>query len=467
MQNFDGSFGRYDSLSHFAGQFMSNTNILDSISPPNRGNPPSTAIDAFSRREAFWKPIILWVIVFLFFQMSAPNYHWLSDKGDTPYGSDFLQEWVGARIILEGQSGMLYNTEYFQSRQHDSKLLGFSWDANCFFPAVYPPIHYLAFLPFALIPYRWAVLLWLGILIAFAINAAHQIQGIALRQSSETSLAPSRRRAFQATIWFGVFFFPAILTSITMGQKSVIWLAILTSTWQLLLGKRELKAGLVFGLLSVKPTLFFLMPLMFLIHGRTRFFLGASMTVTILWGSSVCLMPADSWYGFFEAVKESSNYPGMNGYRLDWSCNLLSLAYAMPANLQAWFKQSICVILAIYSMMCCFQRGRADVLSPEKLLLVLCGTFLLSPHAYSYDMCLFLLPVFWISAQQPRVGFVYYTLLTLTIAAASMTLSILHLPILPILLVGLVCELRLRTRFGKRKMDYFQESGPSIAHVTA
>jgi hypothetical protein len=387
---------------------------------------------------------LLWLIIFVFYLVAAPNYRWLPDKGDTPYGADFLQEWVGARIVLEGDAENLYNTALFQARQHDQLELGFAWDANCFFPPVYPPMHYFAFAPLALMPYRWAVLVWLGILIAFAISAAHQIRNIALQNASETFASPSRRSALQVSIWFGIFLFPALLASLTMGQKSVIWLLIVTSTWQLLLKKRDLTAGLVFGLLSIKPTLFFLLPLVLLSHGRMRFFVGASITVAALWGTGLCLIPAESWFGFLDGVKGSSNYPGMNGYRLDWSCNLLSLAYAIPASFQVGFKQSICVILAIYCLIGCFERRNYDVLSPEKLLLILCVTFLLSPHAYSYDMCVFLLPIFWIFAQQPRVGFVYYMLLTMAVAAAAMVLTILSLPVLPILLVGIVCELRLR-----------------------
>lgn len=401
-------------------------------------------------RATWWSTlrnaVLLWGILFTFYQVAAPNYRWLPDKGDTPYGADFLQEWVGARMVLEGESKMLYNTELFQSRQHDERLLEFTWVANAYFPPVYPPMHYAAFVPFALIPYRWAVLLWLGILIAFAILAAHQIQSIALRYGRNTFDSPARYRTLQASIWVGVFLFPAVLSSLTMGQKSVIWLVILTSTWQLLLRKRDLAAGFVFGLLSLKPTLFFLLPLVLLSHGKIRFFSGASIAVAATWGAGLCVMPVESWFGFLEAAKGSSNYPGMNGYRLDWSCNLLSLAYAIPTPVQSWFKQSVCVILAIYCLIGCFERRNTDVLSPDKLLLVLCATFLLSPHAYSYDMCLFLLPVFSLCALHPRMGFSYYTLLTMTVAVSAVVLNTLNLPILPIVLIGIVCEMRLRTR---------------------
>ena len=388
----------------------------------------------------------LWLVCFGLFLAVAPNFHFQPHTGDTPYGADFLQEWIGAQLVYEGDVSSLYDTNLFQSRQHDQARLGFEWTANRLFPPVYPPMHYAAFVPLALIPYRWAALIWLGFLIACALLAAYQIEKIAQHYFREKFASPARRQNLRAFIWLGLLLFPSILFSINLGQKSVIWLLILTSTWQLLLNKRDLVAGLVLGLLSLKPTLFFLLPLVLLSRGKFRFFLGASLTVLAIWGSGLCLFPAEAWLGFLREVGGSSNYPGQNGYRLDWSCNLLSLAYAVPSALQSWVKQSVCAILAIYCLLSCFERRDSNPLSPETLMVTLATTFLLSPHAYSYDLCLFLFPIFWIYSQQPRVGFTYYALLIFAIAASGSILTSFGLPILPILLMAIVFEARLRYR---------------------
>lgn len=418
-------------------------------------------------RKACWKvarfPLLLWVILFAIFQLAAPNYLWLADQGDTPFGADFLQEWVGARMLLEREATLLYNTEEFQLRQHDEQALGFSFAPNVYFPPVYPPVHYAAFTPLAFIPYRWAVTIWLGVLIASAIAAAYQIQGIALHHASGTFASPSRRRLLQLSIWFGFFLFPPILASIAIGQKSVLWLLILTLAWKLLLSKRDVWAGVAFGLLSIKPTLFFLLPLVLLRSGNIRFFLGASITVVVIWGSALAMIPQDAWYGFLEAVKGSSNYPSQNGYRFDWSCNLLSLAYAVPVSMQGWFKQSFCLILGLYCLLSCFEiRGR-DSLSPDRLLFVIAATFLVSPHAYSYDLCVLLLPVLWIGAMQPRLGLIYYTVFAISIAASTAILDAFSLPVLPILLVGVLCEMRLRLRVARRDREGFFRSSEAFA----
>lgn len=430
---------------------------------------PSNHAPATSSERCWWttsrNALLLWLACFIAFLAVAPNFHFQPDTGETPYGADFLQEWVGARLIYEGKVDSLYETNLFQSRQHDRELLGFEWSANRLFPPVYPPMHYGAFIPLALIPYRWAALLWLGFLVACALLAAFQIARIAQHHADEKFASPARRLKLRAFIWLGLLLFPMVLFSTNLGQKSVIWLVILTSTWQLLLNKRDLLAGLVFGLLSLKPTLFFLLPLVLLRRGKFRFFLGASLTVVAIWGSGLCLFPSEAWLGFLREVGGSSNYPGQNGYRLDWSCNLLSLAYAVPTTMQSWVKQSVCAILAIYCIFACFERRNSDVLSPENLLMTLATTFLLSPHAYSYDLCLFLLPVFWISSQQPRVGFAYYILFTFAIAISSGFLEAFGLPILPILLMAIVFESRLRNRITQPRRDEFQPINPPSANA--
>ena len=124
------------------------------------------------------------------------------------------------------------------------------------------------------------------------------------------------------------------------------------------------------------------------------------------------------------------------------------------------------MILAIYCLICCFERRKTNILSPEKLLLMLCATFLLSPHAYSYDLCLFLLPVFLTWAQQPRMGFAYYALLTMTVAVSAVVLNTLHLPILPIILIGIICEMRLRTRSSENATGHSTNSEPNLDHVS-
>ena len=113
---------------------------------------------------------------YLFF---APNYAWNAEETGTAYGADFLQEWVGARMVLTGHVSELYNVEVFRAWQYDPTIVGFEWKTDQYFPPVYPPPHYALFTPFALISYRSAVVVWLLLLLGAAWFSAQLIADIA------------------------------------------------------------------------------------------------------------------------------------------------------------------------------------------------------------------------------------------------------------------------------------------------
>jgi hypothetical protein len=378
----------------------------------------------------------------------------------TPYGADFLQEWIGAQMIIRGHAGSLYDTETFRKWQHDDALLGFAWRDSSFFPPVYPPIHYALFTPFALIPYRWAVVLWVTALVFCAMLSTKWIVMIARHHArSEDSSSNSESDRAQ-WFWLALILFPSLLFSITLGQKSCVWLLILCGAWRLLQTRRSLASGLVFGLLSVKPTLFFLVPLVLLWNRQWRFFAGATMSVLALWGGCLFVVPFETLVSFVKLAGQAGNYAESNGYQLDWSCNLMTIAYSMPAGWELWCKWAICFPLAAYIVFACFADKEHPFDSPHKLMMMLCTTLLLSPHTYHYDLCILLLPILWLAVVNWRTSFVYYAMLAIGVAIAAELQSLLHVPAIPILLIGILCELRLRGILANR-----EHQEPALASI--
>jgi hypothetical protein len=84
-------------------------------------------------------------------------------------------------------------------------------------------------------------------------------------------------------------------------------------------------------------------------------------------------------------------------------------------------------------------------------MMMLCTTLLLSPHTYHYDLCILLLPILWLAVVNWRTSFVYYALLAIGVAIAAELQSLLHVPAIPILLIGILCELRLRGILANRE----------------
>jgi len=120
------------------------------------------------------------------------------------------------------------------------------------------------------------------------------------------------------------------------------------------------------------------------------------------------------------------------------------MAYSLPVELTQWCKWAICIPLSIYLLYCVFEDRHYAVESPEKALMLLGSTILISPHTYHYDLCVLLLPILWLAVTDTKRGIATYALVAIGVTVASDTQVYFHIPIVPILLVGMVCELRLR-----------------------
>jgi hypothetical protein len=412
--------------------------------------PSAVAVQAMqethSKSRTMWLKCCAFLAIFGSYLFFAPNYDWTQQSSDTPYGADFLQEWVGARMVVTGNVSHLYDVDMFRAWQHDPSIVGFEWASDQYFPPVYPPPHYVLFSPLACIPYRWAALVWLASLIVAAFGSAKLIVDIATHHAANLGADEWRDTNVKTEyLWIAMLLFPSLFFSITLGQKSVYWLLIVCMTWRLLQSHRDYSAGMVFGLLSIKPTLFFLFPLVMLRNLRWRFFVGSSLSVCTIWGATACFVPMDTWLAFVGSGLQSvGSYAENSGYRLDWSCNLMTMAYSVPAEAMQWCKWAICLPLAIYLLYCVFEDKSYTVESPEKALMLLATTLLISPHTYHYDLCVLLLPILWLVATTPKYGFAYYGMLAVGLAVAPQMQEYLQIPIVPILLIGMVCELRLR-----------------------
>ncbi len=397
------------------------------------------------QKPSWWIQGLVFASLACVYLFLAPNYEWKSEETGTAYGADFLQEWVGARMVVTGHIAELYNVEVFRAWQYNPDVVGFAWKTDAYFPPVYPPPHYVLFSPFAFVPYRWAVVLWVLTLIGAAFLSSTLIADIVnharTSHHSETSGLLKSRSNF---LWLGLILFPSLLFSITLGQKSVCWLLLICLTWRLLQCHREYAAGMVFGILSIKPTLFFVVPLVLLRNGCWRFFVGASVSVCIIWGGTACLVPMETWLKFAQILGTIGSYAENTGYHLEWSCNLMTMAYSLPMDQIQWCKWAICLPLSIYLLYAVFEDRNNAIDSPQKAMMLFGTTLLISPHSYHYDLCILLLPILWGIAAAPKQGMAWYGLLAVGVTVAGDVIELFHVPILPIVLVGIVCESRLR-----------------------
>ena len=376
----------------------------------------------------------------------SPSHHWQPDREtEAPYGNDFLQEWVGGHLILSGEAKHLYDKSIFEAWQHDPRHVGCQWSKATYFQPVYPPPHYGMATIIAWIPYRYALIVWsVLLLIAMAIGSWLTARFIVEFQSFTGNAFA--KNFMERWSWIAILLFPPSVYCFIMGQKGPIWFLIFAASWALLRNRRDGWAGIAFGLLSIKPTLFFLLPIVMLRYGCWRFIVGVAFSVAVVWGAAFAMLPLEVWRGFGETTLLSSSYAGIDGYHLEWSCNLLCMSYiGRGASEIALLKFLLVLPLCIYGLISVTKPKRLEVDNPNTLWRILIVTFLLSPHAYYYDMVVMLVPILWFVTSNPKRGLVYYALLVVSIIAAPTAWSMLGVPLIPIVLLGILVEHGLST----------------------
>lgn len=381
----------------------------------------------------------------------APNYRWSDSFDETPYAADFLQEWTGAQLILFGEADALYSDRFVQA-QHDKSIVGFTWNSAEYFPAVYPPPHYLVFWAFGLIPYQWAGLCWLMAQFVFVYVSWLAIRDLMDHEATKAGNEDVANR-YAPSMWVALVLFPALLFSITLGQKSTLWMMLIALSVCSVIRGKNFTGGLIFGLLSIKPTLFFLVPLVMLKQRRWGFVAGSFMAAVVIWGGAYLMMPASVWTGFFGVASSVGSFAENGGYRPEWSCNLMSLAYALPSDYVGWGKLAICAPLAIYLVfVAIFRSPKMD--DPSGWLLVLVCTALLSPHFYYYDMCVLLAPLLWLWSRSSREATTVYIAIAVCCVVNGDVYRIFGVPPMPIVLIGIVCaaglEVAMKEKVGSR-----------------
>lgn len=340
-------------------------------------------------------------------------------------------------MIVRGQAEKLFDAPTFDAWQHDPERIGFRWDADAYYPTVYPPPYYLLLSPLGWISYRWAVPLWLGLLLGCL---------LAVPAVMEKFYGNKTTRQGARWFWPVMLLFPPLLLSLTMGQKGAVWLLIWAATWSLLHCKRPLAAGAVFGLLSIKPTLFFLLPLVMLYHRQWRFVSGASLSFGGIWLMAACLLPHTVWAEFLDVARGAGHYHQQAGYQLHWSCNLLSLASGLePSWLPGWIGKVLLAVLAGYvvSRVLALRRLAAAGSTEDDYLkagpsmgCVLLATCLLSPHFYAYDLVVLLLPIRLLWNEQRGQAVLLLGLVWGGMLTSQLCLNTVGLPLMPVILLG-------------------------------
>ena len=302
-----------------------------------------------------------------------------------PLGGDIIQEYIGGHL-WNNERANLYNWHRSAELQHDVNLVGFEWQESGYFPMVYPPFHY----QIASIGAGWS---YRNFVFASMFTVA-----ISLSIAAFAFLHWYREIRLGAGAWFFIaILFTPLLLSINMGQKSAVLLAILTVTFVCLHHKRPFAAGLIFGLIAFKPYLAIPIGIAMLCKKQYEFVAGSLVTLSFLVLVSLVASPS-SWLEYIQTCLGMTDYLSTGGYQLEhshsiWGATELLLGTSNPTIVK---PISTVALIGLLTLMGRILSGPVDLSSTRfafQFSALIIATVLISPHFYTYDLTILLLPL--------------------------------------------------------------------------
>jgi len=367
----------------------------------------------------YWLPLGLTVLIVASIYAFSPNFRNVGGPDASPYAGDFLQEWIGGYMVRAGDHHRLYDLAYARALQHDTDLVGFQFNEREYFPVVYPPFYYLVISPLSHLPMRTAAWVW-GVFLTgcFAATAVLLGRGLLFGAGHPTGIAPSLQpvdigtdtqgshgrlaAVLPWTLPLAVLFVP-LLESLSSSQKGTLCLLILTGTFLLLRRNRPLAAGMVFGLLAFKPQLTLVIAVAMLLKRQWRFVLGGILTGVVLVGLSLAV-GWDACRAYARFATATADYVQNAGYDVHKSHCLygfFTLLFGLPPTPAT----KVATLLAGCGVIYLLARTLRGPLAPGSPRFVaqfsslIVATVLLSPHLFTYDLTVLLLPMVLLAAQ--------------------------------------------------------------------
>jgi alpha-1,2-mannosyltransferase len=279
-------------------------------------------------------------------------------------GRDFVNTWVGGELALTRTPQSHFSADAYNALLADK--FGGRYPLHIW---SYPP-HLLLFTwPFALLPYSIAYVLYV-------------IAGLILYLAVVTE---GERRADHLLL---LALAPAVTVNIWCGQNGFLTSALLVGGLSQL-DRRPTLAGVLFGLLTIKPQLGVLLPLMLVLTRRWRTIVAAAITIVILLALTCVAFGPDVWAAYWHDAMPVQSKVFLRDYENFMTHMPTAFMNARVAGLPLSIAGGIQAVLSLASIIAVGWTfwARRDVDMANAMLVT--ATFLVTPYAFNYDMVVF------------------------------------------------------------------------------
>lgn len=352
-------------------------------------------------------------------------------------GRDFLNTWMGGRSAFAGGPAAWFDAATYNAALRG--MLGGPYPAHFW---SYPP-HVLLFIwPFGLMPYLPAYIAWCVVGIALYLFAS--------------SIVIARDRL----LFVGVA--PAVAVCVFFGQNGFYSAALLIGGL-VCLERRPVLAGVLFGILTIKPQLGLLLPIVLLLERRWLTIAVAAATTALLVVTTALLFDWTIWLAFWREVVPQQQWLTAHGGGLLFAmvssvffgARLLHLPEAV-----AWALQGTVSVLAVAALVWVYWKRRDPALS---LAFFVTATFLVTPYILNYDMVVLAFVVALLRDRADNDRADHWLLIAVwTLPVTMMIAALIWMPLAPVVLIAFAGRLLWRLRQSEQ-----QARGLSLAETAS
>jgi len=357
---------------------------------------------------------------------------------------DFANYWMASRLLLSGRVQDLFGPwdVYFSHLQEafGSEYPWHNWS--------YPPHFLFLVWPFGLFGYKIALLLFLA------------TTGIAFLFAYRAFIGERNLVAWVAAMPFMVVNFWAAQNGYLCAALALGALA--------LREKRPIIAGILLGLLTIKPQLGLLFPFLLVAERRWTVIASATISTLLLVAASAAIFGPDAWRGYIQNVVPYQNavmrvleglflamMPSVYGALRNWN---------FGPDLALMLHLSVAAPVALVVIVAFFRIGDAR----DRSILLLIATFITTPYALSYDLGLLAGALGLMALRDPPSpeGRIRIAILTLAmlLPLAMIQFGLLKIPLAAIVLFALLLlalhDAGLTPDFLRRRVSVKMDAAP-------
>jgi arabinofuranan 3-O-arabinosyltransferase len=288
------------------------------------------------------------------------------DGGGVP--ADFVNVWAAGQLVLQGNPATAY--DWPTHKAMEVVALGHPFEG--YFGWHYPP----TFLPFAALLAKMSYVP-AQIIFLFATFCAYLfcVRGI-VGERAGYALAAA---------------FPAVLANFIAGQNGFLSAALLGGAL-LMLVERPIFAGVLLGLLTYKPHLGLLFPIVLAASGHWRAFITAGIVAALMAVASWGAFGTETWTAFFANIGHTSQAFLSDGWadfaKLQTAFGLMRMLGGSEPL--AWSVQAVLALMTAAAVTALW-RSRADY--EVKAAALGAGAMLVTPYLYTYDLVVLAVPL--------------------------------------------------------------------------